>query len=200
MERVGTPMFIEAHRLAPYSARGIDIDVVLDLMIHDLDLMHLLVDSPVARIDASGMRVLSEQIDIANARVAFANGCVANLTASRVSRRPERRLRVFQKNAYLAADMCNQALDSYRRIPADAADRPHEIEGHRELLPKGDPLREEITAFLNSVLNGVQPRVSGVDGARALQTALEVVRQINHGGHARSAPQPLAVAFRRARS
>ena len=178
IEQARTPMFIEAHRLAPFKQRGTDVNVVLDLMIHDIDLVLKLVDVPIDHIDASGVPVLSEQIDIANARIQFVNGCVANLTASRVSLKSERRLRLFQADAYLAADMSSQTLDWYRRAPGHSVHGLEGIAGEREVMPASDPLREEILAFLTSVRTRRPPQVSGSDGVRALETALEIVRQL----------------------
>ena len=177
-ERVEAPMFIEAHRLAPFKPRGTDVNVVLDLMIHDIDLALMLVKAPVEQIHASGVPVLSEQIDIANARIQFANGCVANLTASRVSLKSVRRLRLFQDNAYLAADMGNHTLDWYRKAPGQSVHGLPGIAGDRLVLASGDSLRDEIAAFLDSARTGSPPQVTGMDGIRALETALEVVRQL----------------------
>lgn len=177
--RVDQPMFIESQRIAPFGLRGTDVNVVLDLMIHDIDLVLNLVAQPVLRIDASGSPVLSSQLDIASARIQFAGGCVANLTASRVSHKRERRMRVFQQNAYLSADLCHPTLDIYRKkdgeemfagIPAIASER-------LELGP-GDALNSEIQAFVASVRNGTAPLVSGADGLQALETANEIIRQL----------------------
>lgn len=178
IERVRLPMFIEAHRLAPFKQRGTDVSVVLDLMIHDIDLVLQLVGAPLERIDASGAPVLSEQVDIANARLRFANGCVANLTASRVSCKSQRRLHLFQADACLAADLRDHTLDWYRKAPGHSAHGMAEIAWVREQLPANDPLREEIGAFLTSVRNRQAPPVSGTDGLRALETALEIGRQL----------------------
>lgn len=178
MKHARTPMFIEAHRLAPFKHRGTDVNVVLDLMIHDIDLALTLVNAPIEQINASGVPVLSDQIDIANARIQFSNGCVANLTASRVSLKSERRLRLFQADAYLAADMSGHTLDWYRKAPGQAVQGLEGIAGERLHFPAGDPLLEEIRAFLDCVRSGTPPPVSGEDGLRALETALEVVRQL----------------------
>ncbi|KAB7627681.1 Gfo/Idh/MocA family protein [Alkalilimnicola sp. S0819] len=178
MERVERPMFIEAHRLAPFKWRGTDINVVLDLMVHDIDLALTLVDSPVVGIQASGVPVLTDHIDIANARIQFENGCVANLTASRISQKTERRLRLFQKTAYLAADMGANTLDYYYRSPGATLGEMPDVAGDRITLPGGDAIEAEVDAFIRSVRSGSAPVVSGLDGLRALETALEVVRQL----------------------
>lgn len=177
-ERVGVPRFIEAHRLGPFTARGTDADVVLDLMIHDLDLTLLLVDAAIVRVDANGAPVLSEHVDIANARLTFANGCTANLTASRVSFASRRRLRLFQADAYLSADMGDYVLEWCGRVPGVGPGGRSGIAGSRDLLPRGDALGDQIRAFVRAVRTGAPPVVSGEDGVRALKAALAVVGQI----------------------
>jgi predicted dehydrogenase len=178
LERVEQPMFIESHRLAPFKPRGTDVSVVLDLMIHDLDLIQMLVGAPIRRIDASGLAVLSStHMDIANARIQFANGCVANATVSRVSQKGERRLRLFQHNAYLAADFSGHILDVARKLAEVPAGAELPIELERISVPKGDALLAEIEAFVHCAREGKPPLVSGRDGLQALQTALEVIRQ-----------------------
>lgn len=176
--QVEEPLFIESHRIAPFGLRGTDVDVVLDLMIHDIDLVLNLVRSPIKRIDASGSPVLSSQLDIANARIQFTNGCVANLTASRVSHKRERRMRIFQHNAYLSADLCNATLDIYRKTTAEMYPGISSIQREQLELNPGDALDAEIRAFINSARNGSQPLVSGRDGLQALQTANEIIRQL----------------------
>lgn len=178
--RADQPMFIESHRLASFKPRGSDVSVILDLMIHDIDLIQNLIQQPVQRIDASGGSVVSDHIDIANARIQFANGCVANVTASRISLKAERRMRLFQHNTYLAADMGNRVLhvyhkhesasDTFAGIPGVAYDRLE--------FPEADALMVEIQAFADSVRNGTPPVVSGEDGVQALEIAIEVARQL----------------------
>ena len=146
-----TPRFIEAHRLAPIVPRGIDVDVILDLMIHDLDLALWLTRSRVERVDAVGVPVLTPRIDIANARLTFASGCVANLTASRVSREKIRKIRFFEANEYLSIDCLNRTVEAYTLKPADS-DRPEDLLRRIRPLPitveARDPLESELTHFL----------------------------------------------------
>ncbi|PWG63920.1 Gfo/Idh/MocA family protein [Spiribacter halobius] len=178
---VREPMFIESHRIAPFNPRGADVSVVLDLMIHDIDLILELVDRPLARIDANGAPVISRDIDIANARLQFDNGCVANVTASRVSLKAERRMRIFQRNAYLALDMQARSVEIRRRrdeADADAAPTMADIEHEQRTLEPGDALQAEIAAFLDSIRRGTRPVVSGEDGRRALEAAIEISRQL----------------------
>jgi predicted dehydrogenase len=170
---VTQPLFIEVHRLAPFQARGTDISVILDLMIHDLDIVLNLVNSPVQRIDASGAPVLSAAIDIANARIQFENRCVANLTASRVSLKAERKLRLFQQDACITVDFRNKKLGIYRKDPERL-----QITAEEKLFAEGDALQNEITAFLQAIREGVPPVVSGEDGRRALAAALEISHQL----------------------
>lgn len=177
------PRFIESHRLAPFTPRGIDVDVVLDLMIHDIDLVLHLVGSPVARVDAVGVPVLTSQIDIANARVTFANGAVANITASRVSRERLRKLRLFQPSGYLSLDLargCGEFLrlrDAAGHRPADPADW---LERHEIRSDGVEPLRGELEAFLQAVLGDPSaPVVPGEAGLRAVEVAWEIASAID---------------------
>lgn len=176
---VSEPMFIESHRLAPFNPRGADVSVVLDLMIHDIDIILNLVGRPVSRIDANGVRVISSDIDIANARIQFDNGCVANVTASRVSLKSERMMRLFQSNAYIALDFQNRSLEV--RCKGDGELHPGiaNIESEKLAFENGDALMSEISAFLDSVRNGTRPIVNGEDGLRALTTAIEIGRQFS---------------------
>lgn len=173
------PLFIESHRIAPFNPRGADVSVVLDLMIHDIDLILELVNAELVSMDASGAAVISEDIDIANARLRFANGCVANVTASRVSPRAERRMRVFQRNAYLSLDLQNATLDIQRRDP-EASGPPTMAQIMRERLEPGrnDALADEIGSFVTTIQNKGQPVVTGHDGKRALAAAIEISRQL----------------------
>ncbi len=170
----GEPLFIESYRISRFRPRGTDVNVVLDLMIHDIDLIGQIVTAPLERIDASGAPVLTQQIDIANARLRFASGCVANVTASRVSLKTERRMRIFQRNAYLSADLAGQTLEIRRRADAGVPN----IREERLRTLANDALQEEIRDFIVSVRDGVRPLVSGADGLRALVTALEITRQL----------------------
>ncbi|HUJ78782.1 MAG TPA: Gfo/Idh/MocA family oxidoreductase [Nitrospiria bacterium] len=167
-----TPRFIESHRLGPFIERGTDVDVVLDLMIHDIDMVLSLVRSPVEEIRAVGVPVLSSQVDIANARIEFANGCAANVTASRVSKDKMRKIRVFQPDAYISIDYQKQDAVVYRRVLEDGQPKilfePLRIE-------KEEPLKVELGSFVRSVTQRSAPVVSGRDGREALRVALEVV-------------------------
>jgi len=171
LKRVDGPLFIECNRLAPYKERGTDVDVLLDLMIHDLDLIAALVCAPVASIDAIGVSVLTATPDIANARLNFANGCTANITASRVSLKVERKLRLFQRDAYFSADFGKQHLTVCRRSPAGAI----ELE---QLQLAGDALQAEIESFVDAVRRRQAPVVGGDDGRRALELSLEIAERL----------------------
>ena len=165
------PKFIESHRLSPYPQRSTEIGVVLDLMIHDLEIILHLVRSPLAHIDAVGVPVLSRGEDIANARLRFANGCVANVTASRISPEKMRKIRVFQEDAYLSLDYQNQSGEVYRR-------GPHGIAKQSVAIEKDEPLRRELQAFLECARAGSQPKVGGQQAAAALEVAIEITRLI----------------------
>lgn len=177
LRRVDGPLFIECHRLAPYKPRGTDVDVLLDLMIHDLDLITALVGAPVTSIDASGVSVLTTTPDIANARLHFANGCTANVTASRVSLKVERKLRVFQRDTYFSADLGAQHLTVCRKSPVG------EIQVE-QLRLAGDALQAEIEAFLDAARRRQPAAVSGEDGRRALELSLAIAARLD----ARAAP------------
>ncbi len=167
---VTTPLFIEAHRLAPFKPRGTDVSVVLDLMIHDLDLILSVVGSPVVEVRASGTPVLTDGIDIGNARLEFENGCVANLTASRVSVGTLRKMRLFFKDQYLAIDFGERRVQAARR--SEDAQQPIVLE---ELeVPAGDALMNEVEAFARAVRQGGPSPVTGEDGRRALALALTI--------------------------
>jgi predicted dehydrogenase len=163
------PRFIECHRLASFTERGTDVDVVLDLMIHDLDVILSMVPSAIRSVEAVGVPVLSSSVDIANARLRFANGCIANLTASRVSLKRERKLRIFQADAYVAVDYGERRVRICRREP-DADGQAALVIEDRE-VPEGDALESEIDAFLRAVRERQPPPVSGWDGLRALEVA-----------------------------
>lgn len=176
-DKIKRPVFIEAHRMAPFKARGIDVSVVLDLMIHDLDLILPLVASPVSDLRASGVSVLTDGIDIANARIEFANGCVANLTASRTSTASLRRLRVFQHHEYLSVDFGERRIGiSRRRDALVEGEEPIDTETFQQA--PGDALMTEIEAFVAAVKHGTPPVVSGREGRDALAIALEIDRMI----------------------
>jgi predicted dehydrogenase len=171
-KRLTNPRFIEAHRLSPYPNRSTDIGVVLDLMIHDLEIILHLVRSPVQTIDAVGVPVLSRGEDIANARLRFENGCVANITSSRISPEQMRKIRVFQEDVYLSLDYQNQSGEMYRRT-AEGLKR-EDVEIERE-----EPLKRELAAFIECATTGRAPKVSGFQAAAALELAVEITRRIN---------------------
>jgi len=179
---LGTPRFIESHRLAPFKERGTDVNVVLDLMIHDIDLIQSLVGSPIVSIDAVGTSVFSSELDIANARIRYANGCVANTTASRVSMKMERKLRLFQDDAYVSIDLQQKVLTIVRKPPAGAAVTPGQVSIEERSFEQGDALKLEIEAFLRSIRDGRPPVVSGEDGLRALETAIRITELVQGRG------------------
>jgi len=171
-KRLTNPRFIEAHRLSPYPNRSTDIGVVLDLMIHDLEIILHLVRSPVQTMDAVGVPVLSRGEDIANARIRFENGCVANITSSRISPEQMRKIRVFQEDVYLSLDYQNQTGEMYRRTAEGLTKEEVEIE-------REEPLKRELAAFLECAATGRAPRVSGFQAAAALELAVEITKRIN---------------------
>jgi predicted dehydrogenase len=176
---LSTPRFIECQRLAPFKERGTDVNVVLDLMIHDIDLVQSLAGSEIVSIDAVGTPVFSGEIDIANARIRFANGCVANTTASRVSLKTERKLRIFEDAAYISLDLQQKILTLIRRKEGAplAGQLPVTIEEAN--LEQGDALKSEIESFLECIRNDRKPIVSGEDGLRALETAIRITEQVH---------------------
>ncbi len=175
---LGVPRFIESARLAPFKQRGTDVNVVLDLMIHDIDLILSVVRSPVVSVDAIGSSVFSGEIDIANARLRFANGCVANATASRVSLKTERKLRLFQDDAYLSLDLQQKVLTVIRKGAGVGADGMPQVAIEENTYEQGDALKSEIAAFLDSAATGCAPAVSGEDGLLALRTAVSIAEQV----------------------
>ncbi|NNG46216.1 MAG: Gfo/Idh/MocA family oxidoreductase [Deltaproteobacteria bacterium] len=172
------PRFIECHRLGMFGGRGTDVDVVLDLMIHDIDLILSFVRAPVVRISAVGVPVISPNVDIANARLTFANGCVANVTASRVSMRKQRKIRIFQEDAYVSMDFVEHNIQVYRRIFPQGPGGLPEITGEVLETEKGDALRDEIHSFVECAKTGATPRVSGADGLAALEVAFRIRRNM----------------------
>ncbi|MEY2547735.1 MAG: hypothetical protein QOD64_317 [Verrucomicrobiota bacterium] len=171
-KRLTNPRFIEAHRLSPYPNRSTDIGVVLDLMIHDLEIILHLVRSPVQTVDAVGVPVLSRGEDIANARIRFENGCVANITSSRISPEQMRKIRVFQEDVYLSLDYQNQSGEMYRRTAEGLTKEEVEIE-------REEPLKRELAAFIECAATGRAPKVSGFQAAAALELAVEITKRIN---------------------
>jgi predicted dehydrogenase len=174
-----SPRFVECHRLAPYKERGTDVNVVLDLMIHDIDLVQTIVGAPVATIDAVGTPVFSEAIDIANARIRFANGCVVNATASRVSLKTERKMRLFEDDAYLSLDLQQKILTLIRKRDPNGEIGALPVSIEERSLEQGDALKAEIEAFLESIRTGKPPVVSGEDGLMALETAMRITEQVH---------------------
>ncbi len=172
------PRFIECHRLGTFGGRGTDVDVVLDLMIHDIDLILSFVRSPVTRISAVGVPVISPNVDIANARLTFANGCVSNVTASRVSMRKQRKIRIFQEDAYVSMDFVENNIQIFRRMFPQGPKGLPEITGEVLETGKGDPLRDEIRSFVDCARSGSAPRVSGADGLAALEVAFRILRKM----------------------
>jgi len=170
------PLFIESHRLSPFNPRANDVSVVLDLMIHDIDIILALVDSEVERIDASGTAVLTQGTDIANARLLFKNGCVANVTASRISMKMERKMRLFRPSSYISVDFQNKVLTKYRTGKKEMFPGIPEIETEESVFESGDALLEEIKHFINCIRTGENPLVSGEAGRRALATAIQITR------------------------
>ncbi len=173
---VNGPMFFEAHRLSVFHRRALDVDVVLDLMIHDLDIVLSLVRSPVEQLHAVGLRILSSQVDIANVRLEFASGCVANFTASRVSTETVRKLRFFQPHQYLSIDYARQDLLIINVAPGDNGNAALAVT--KPVVQGGEPLLLEINAFLDAVRTRTPPRVTAQQAREALALALEINQAI----------------------
>ncbi len=173
------PRFIESLRLSPFKLRGSDVSVVLDLMIHDIDIIQTIVKSNIARIAANGASVLSPYIDIANARIEFANGCVANVTASRVSLKMERRLRIFQHDAYIGMDLDKKKIAIHRKSDQEIFPGIPGICNEERTVEQGDALKDEIEAFLDCIINNKEPAVTGEQGKRALATAIEITNIVH---------------------
>jgi predicted dehydrogenase len=187
------PMFIESHRLAQFNPRGTDVAVVLDLMIHDIDIILSLVHSPVRSIEANGLAVVSDHIDIANARLQFENGCVANVTASRISQNKMRKMRLFQRDAYLSIDFSEGQTEIFRLIDENedvpnltmqlgqiqAGTKNRKIVYERPETKEVNALKYELGLFVDSVMNGKEPVVSGQDGLRALKVAHDIMEKIS---------------------
>lgn len=170
-QRLTRPRFLEVTRLSPYPGRSLDIGVVLDVMIHDLDIILHLVRSPVTSVDAVGVAVLSKSEDIASVRLHFANGCVANVTASRISMKKMREIRLFQEDAYLSLNYQKQTAKMFRL-------KDGKIVRERVAIQKGEPLLRELRHFIECARAGEQPKVGGLEAAAALDLALQITRQI----------------------
>ena len=183
-----TPQFIETHRLTPFNIRGTDTDVILDLMIHDIDLILYLTNSPIADIHASGVSILSETLDLVNARISFTNGCVANLTASRISNKPLRKLRLFEKDQYVSIDFHKHSYSQYK---VQEKYKQHKTENkvfqlndkfvtvENYVAEKKNALYEELLAFVNSIQTSQKILVGGNDGKKAIEVALLIKQKIN---------------------
>jgi predicted dehydrogenase len=191
-KHAGHPQYITTERLAPYTPRGTEVGVVLDLMIHDIGIVLALVGSPIKKIDSVGISVLSKTEDIANARIEFESGCVANLTASRMSMKKNREIRVFQDNAYLSLDFMNQkghlvkksdiiAYGVKLKIGLAKAGDASSIPVHEIPIEKGEPLAIELAHFTESVREAKQPKVGGALGKSALEVAIAITEQIKKG-------------------
>jgi predicted dehydrogenase len=174
IDKEAKPLFIESHRLAPFNPRANDVSVVLDLMIHDIDIIMALIDSDIERIDASGTAVLTQGTDIVNARLTFKNGCVANVTASRISMKMERKMRMFRPCSYISVDFQNKVLTKYKTGDKEMFPGVPEIVTEESTFEGGDALLEEIKHFVNCIKTGKNPLVSGKAGRRALQTAIRI--------------------------
>lgn len=189
-----SPMFVESHRLAQFNPRGTDVDVVLDLMIHDIDVIMSLVKSSVGEIRANGMSVVSNSIDIANARLQFENGCVANVTASRISQKKMRKMRMFQKDAYISVDFSDGLAEVFRLLDADdpqtkstmmlgeieAGIKKRKIVYEQPEIKEVNALKFELESFLDAIINGREPVVTGKEGMMALEVAQRIVETIKN--------------------
>ena len=175
---VKKPMFIESHRLSIYQIRCTDVSVVLDLMIHDIDIILNFVKSDIKSIQASGISVISNHVDIANARLTFETGCVANVTASRISTKNERKIRLFQKDAYVSVDFANHDITLVRKNETASGGIVPGADIQKLSFLKGDALEDELTSFVNAIFLRQQPEVTGQMGRDALKIALHIMDQI----------------------
>ena len=176
--QLSQPLFIESQRLTSFKLRGSDISVILDLMIHDIDIILSIAKSKITDIRATGANVLTQFIDIANARIEFENGCVASMTASRINSNAVRRLRVFQHDAYFYVDMHKNICRIRKKANTEMFPGVPNINSEEKHLEKGDALKDEIQHFLTAIINKTQPIVSGEDGRNALAVALEITNII----------------------
>ena len=174
-----TPQFIESHRLAAFNPRGADVNVVLDLMIHDIDIIQNMVKSPIEKIDANGVSVLTDETDIANARLTFANGCVANVTASRVSMKGQRKMRIFQHDAYISIDFQDKILSVHRKGSKEMFPGIPEITSEESIFESSDAIMAEAKAFLEAISADTAPPVTGEEGRQALDTAIRISELLN---------------------
>lgn len=198
LEFINTPLFIETHRLAEFNPRGTDVSVVLDLMIHDIDIMLKLVNSSVKNIHASGVSVVSDTPDIANARIEFNNGCVCNLTASRISLKSMRKTRVFQKDAYISIDLLDKKTEVIRMrnlkpnekvdplaLILDVGKKKNKKQIYFEVpeIENNNAIMDELKSFHHSIINNLEPKVSVNDGLMALELAEQILEKMNHNNH-----------------
>ncbi|MBI3399245.1 MAG: Gfo/Idh/MocA family oxidoreductase [Deltaproteobacteria bacterium] len=174
---VNNPMFIESYRLSPFPNRGADVDVILDMMIHDIDIILNFVKSEIGSVDAVGIPVITGKVDIANARIKFQNGCVSNITASRVSKERVRKIQLFQDDAYISIDYANQNMAVCRKVGGGGREFPQIVEKDMR-IEKTDTLLEEIKAFVDCVISRKLPLVSGEDGKRALEVAQMIQKEV----------------------
>ncbi|MDH3337695.1 MAG: Gfo/Idh/MocA family oxidoreductase [Gammaproteobacteria bacterium] len=175
---VRQPQFIESTRIAPYKPRALDVSVVLDLMIHDIDLIHSFVRSPMEHVDAVGRSVFSDSIDVANARIRFADGCVANVTSSRVSLKTERSLRIFQADSYASVDLQNRSFTYYGKRGTGPVSGPEDVAIDKQTFDAGDAMMDQTQAFLDSICGGPPPLVDGQRAMEALETALAIANAV----------------------
>lgn len=175
-----TPLFIESERLAPFNPRGTDVNVILDLMIHDIDIIQNMVKSPITSIVAQGTPILTKAIDIANARITFENHCVANVTASRISFKTERKTRIFQHNSYISIDYHKKQFAVFKKGNGEMYPGIPDITSVSEEFEKGDALLEEIKAFIHCIEQDSVPLVTGEEGRDALETAEHITALIHN--------------------
>lgn len=178
-DHIVLPQFIETIRISSFLERGSDVDVVLDLMSHDLDLVLAIARSPVRDLHAVGKSLMTDSTDLANVRILFEDGCVANMTVSRISHKTERKMRVFQRDSYLSIDFAKPFARIYLKNQDENATPENMFSEQKHTLEKGDPLLAEISAFLDSIRTGGQPVVSGEDGLRGMKVAEQVMRDIS---------------------
>lgn len=180
IKRIKNPVYIESNRLSTYKERGTDVSVVLDLMIHDIDIVSTLVASEIKGIQASGVRLISEHLDAVNARLEFANGCTANITASRIANTNERSIGIFQPDTYIAADFNTHemTITTQNKLESGAG-----VLSETLRVDKGDALEAEVRSFVDAVMHRKLPEVTGAAGREALKTALKIIDIVNGNGH-----------------
>lgn len=188
MDIVNTPRFIECHRLGPFNPRVKDVGVVLDLMIHDIDIILRIVRSPIVNIEAVGVPIVTEREDIANARITFKSGCIANVTVSRVTPKPLRKLRVFQDDAYVSLDYQKQSMEVYKRMPNPDYERPGDprflIDSKKVRIKREEPLKLELDHFLDCVIRGRTPHTTGEHAMEALDVVIQITDKIKQSASA----------------